>query len=174
MKKTINITLILLTLFFYSCEKNLPPLPTELPPVTTRGKNTFGCMIENEIYVPDIRRMSFSVDIYFEFPQYPDYYFYVRTKRLVDENDEAMDAEVSFGIDSLRDTGIYNITGAGVLYSEKYYGTYQMTPEDIGTVEILRLDTVNKIISGKFNFIAIAEDSSIIHVSDGRFDLKNR
>ena len=39
------------------CEKNKEHLTTELPPATQKGKNTFGCMIENEIYVPEIRRV---------------------------------------------------------------------------------------------------------------------
>src|SRR5690606_24956256 len=59
--------LIILSLFLIfampSCEteplkKNKPPNPI-LPPITTEGKNTFGCLVDGKPYVP-LRKQQFK------------------------------------------------------------------------------------------------------------------
>lgn len=170
MKKDI-ITLMILLAILFSCKKE-DPLPTELPPITTEGKNTFGCLINGEIYVPDIRRMSFNVAITMDFPQNPDYFFRVNTFRLVDEDDNIQDAAVEFIIDSVSAVGAYSFSHTTVKYENIYYysdSTYN------GSVNIIKYDLNNGIISGTFSFSAIVVDNSnsqIIQITDGRFDLK--
>jgi len=170
MTKKINILLILLLITLFSCKKEQKSLPTELPPLTTEGKNTFGCLIENEIYVPEIRRTALTTPIYInEFPKYPNYCFTVTTTRLVNNNDNVMDAEVGFKISIVKDTGEYNIIYSTIKYNNKYY---QSDSLNNGKLKIIKLDTINKIISGTFYIKALSEDSNIINITNGRFDLK--
>jgi hypothetical protein len=181
MKKIINVLLNTMfqnlklicigTIFtlFYQCE---PPEPqTELPEITQTGKNTFGCLINNEIYVPEIRRMlSFQIAVSLNFPDYPDYFLSIDTRRVVNEDDNILDAEVRFNISNVKQVGKYSIDFGTVLYNANYYHTDSINN---GVVIITRIDTINKIISGTFNFIAENEYSNgKTYITDGRFDLK--
>lgn len=161
-----------------SCEKEKNPLPTELPPITEEGKNTFGCMIENEIYVPEIRRISWSIPgqqsepIELIFPQYPDYFFRVSTIRLVDKNDELMDAQIEFTVNSsVNKLGNYTFSHTTIKYKNGYYSSDIINN---GILSISKYDTINNIISGTFNFSAIDNNtfSETININEGRFDLK--
>jgi len=160
------------------------PLIMELPPITEEGKNTFGCMIEDEVYVPQIRRMVMatpSSDIYVNaFPKYPYYKFYVSTQRVVSEKDTAMDAEVDLGNmgDSIRTIGTYTLWA-----SVRYNGNYYQALPNTNSLMIAKFDSINGIISGQFDFQAIKlrgfipididdPDFKIITISNGRFDLR--
>ena len=49
---------------------------------------------------------------------------------------------------------------------------YEMDTMQLHKIEIIHLDTINKILSGKFNlsvFNADCQDS--LHITDGRFDV---
>jgi len=171
MKRPLNIILIIAALTMGSCDIwKRPPIDMELPPVTEEGKNTFSCMIEGEVYVPQMRRIAFPLGYCIEvnFPEFPDYCFIIRTYRFVDkQNDTVMDAHVEFGSDSICTTGIYTLDGS-VSYN---YITYRVLP-GTASLTITRLD--NRIISGQFHFQAIDTDdtnSKIITISNGRFDL---
>ncbi|MDJ1497667.1 DUF6252 family protein, partial [Cytophagaceae bacterium DM2B3-1] len=51
---------------------------------------------------------------------------------------------------------------------------YVTTPEYQGTVTITRADTVNYIISGRFEFTVYDPESKhTIHITDGRFDINS-
>ncbi len=183
MKQTLNILLIILALMTEGCEKTYPPLPTKLPPITQEGKNTFGCLIEGEVYVPDIRKIVFMppYEIDIKFPQYPDYYFSVTTQRVVNDTDTLMNAEVGFGSNNIWTTGTYTLDGS-IKYNNKYYRALPGTT----SLTITRLDTIKEIISGQFYFQASKlsdnftlidindPDWEIITISNGRFDLKRQ
>lgn len=171
--------LILMIVFLMSCEKEKMPLPTELPPITEEGKNTFGCLIENEIYVPEIRRTVWSIPgpqsdpIEFIFPKYPVYFFTVSTIRLVDKDDDQMDAEVEFWVDScVNKPGRYRFS-LSVICEKGGYNSYRI---DNNSLIITKIDTINKIISGQFS--AVLTDFSTytktINITNGRFDLKEQ
>ena len=191
MKRILNILLIA-ALLTGCCEDfwEKPPLIMELPPITEEGKDTFGCMIEDEVYVPQSRRMRFMPMYYIEttFPEYPNYRFGVTTYRFVGEKDIVQDAEVNFGNviwdgrgnvilwDSIRTTGTYTLYG-----TVKYNGNYYQALSNTSSLMITKLDTINGIISGQFYFQAIMNnnslpidmidpDSKIITISNGRFD----
>jgi len=176
MKKSILIVLFMGMLT--GCEKEKTPLPTELPPITEEGKNTFGCIVENEIYVPEIRRTSWSIPgsqsepIEFTFPQYPYYFFRVSTIRLVDKDDNLMDAQVEFMVDScVFKPGRYRFSHISVIYEDIAYSSYSI---DNDSLIITKIDTLNNIISGQFNFRVtdISTFSKNINITNGRFDLK--
>jgi hypothetical protein len=175
MKKIIVILIIVL---LGACEKDKNPLPTELPPITEEGKNTFGCLIENEIYVPEKRRTTWSVPgpqfepIEFSFPQYPNYTFRVSTIRLVDEDDDLMDAEVEFMVDScILKPGKYKFSHISVIYENEAYSSHLI---DNDSLIITKIDTINNIISGQFSAILtdVSTYSKFINITKGRFDLK--
>jgi len=96
----------------------------------------------------------------------------VNTFRLVDEDDDAQDAEVEFIIDSVSAVGVYSFRHTTVKYKNIFY--YSDSTHN-GSVNINRCDLNNGIISGTFSFSAIDVDntnSQIIQITEGRFDLK--
>lgn len=168
-------------LLLMACKKELAPLPTELPPITEEGKNTFGCMIGDEVYVPEIRRTSWSIPgpqsepIVFSFLQFPDYFFRVSTIRLVDKDDDLMDAIVDFSAYLPKSKiGEYQFSHMVVKHENVYY---YMDTTSSNLLSVARCDTINGIISGTFYCTLIDKDSSnskIINITNGRFDLKNQ
>lgn len=182
MKRTLSILLIIVALATGCCKFEwYPPLPTELPPVTEEGKNTFGCLIEDEIYVPAGRRITMEPILQINyFPTHPYYYFSVTTHRFVDYKgtDPVMDAHVRFGSDSIYTIGTYTLDGT-VTYNNNWYQALPGTT----SLTITKLDTIKGIISGQFYFQAIENNnflpidrldpnSKVITISNGRFDLK--
>ncbi len=152
----------------FSCEKE--PVPTKLPDATTIGANTFGCIIGDEIYIPEIRRLSLGSAIIFEYPEYPNYVFAVKTNRLADKTDPFGDAYLNFWVNNVTGIGEYKISG--LVNYESY--TYNADSFNNGRIVISYMDTINNIISGTFYFNAINEyDFTLLVISDGRFDLKN-
>ena len=161
-----------------ACKKDKNTLSNILPPITEEGSNTFGCLIEDEVYVPVIRRISWSIPgpqvepIEFIFPQYPDYFFRVSTVRIVSKSDELMDAEVKFMVDScVIKPGIYRFSHVSVYYKNDVYTSYSI---DNDSLVITKIDTINNIISGQFNanLTDVATYSKTLHITNGRFDLK--
>lgn len=54
--QTIKIYLVLLTTLLLGCSENenivLPETKDELPPITQTGANTFGCLIDGNVFIP--------------------------------------------------------------------------------------------------------------------------
>jgi hypothetical protein len=170
---------ILMIALMVACEKEKSPLPTELPPITEEGKNTFGCMIGDEIYVPEIRTYvcceAQAVPIIFDFPESPIYLFRVSTVRYVDRDDQLMDAMVEFSVDSsLSKVGEYQFSHMIVKHENVYY--YMDTTES-NLLNISIFDSINGIISGTFYCTLIDKNntnSKMINITNGRFDLKKQ
>jgi len=166
--------LIFLLLVSMLCENK--PLPDELPPLTTNGENTFGCFIDGEIFVPTIRRyvgpdgLCTQKTHITDFPLYPAYYFLFSACRAAAISDTVSDIKITINVKNIKTISDYNIFLAITKYRSSYY--YCDSTRE-GEIEIVYLDTINKIISGTFNFTAIDRvTEKIISVTDGRFDLK--
>lgn len=173
--KTLKYVLLVFIVFItISCEKK--PLPDELPSLTTNGENTLGCLIDGEVFVPTIRRFvgpdglcGSKVHIT-DFPLYPYYYLTFYACRLVAVSDTVSDIRINVFVKNIKTINSYNIKLASVRYKGEYY--YCDSTRE-GEIDIVYLDTINKIISGTFNFTAIDRvTEKIINENDGRFDLK--
>jgi len=174
MKRTLNILLIIAALTMTNCECWYDPLIMELPPITEEGKNTFGCMIEDEVYVPQARRLDFSgIPIGCEVWKFPETesLFSVETNRFVGKSDKVKDAKVNIEAKDICGSGTYTMDDGWILYNDTWY---QVLP-NTSSLTITKLDTIKGIISGQFYFQASRNkediDSKIITISNGRFDL---
>jgi len=167
----IKIYLGIVLLIIISCEKE--PLPEALPPLTMSGENTFGCLINNEVFVPGIHRFSgpdgISNEIIFSsFPLYPQYFLSISVHRLADFNDEIKDISLFIQVDSLKSAEKFEYSRFSLIYRNESYS--KIIDSEIN---IVNLDTINKIISGTF-FTAIANDFDTVFITEGRFDLKQQ
>ncbi|MFT6215708.1 MAG: hypothetical protein ACJAS3_002108 [Roseivirga sp.] len=178
--KSLHLVCILALFLFSQCEKENPE-PT-LPPETTVGANTFGAIVNGEIWSFDLKDSDFSGGASLPL-------------------NDLLTASGGFDTDS-RDEGIGFVLFMNVIEGEIYHlndksgnGSFQYTNlkssclysnfinENTifnGSLEITHLDKVRKIVSGRFEFEIFIDgepregsnDCGIIKVESGRFDLK--
>ena len=165
--------LLAVPLLWGGCEKPLfqpnkddTEEPEELPPITTTGENTSGCLVNGEVWLP----------------AGPDRY-----NRGVDENT----GQFIFTASKARyqNDGIYEIVGLNGTVSvssrvtknfflscstssETLFTGYRMDSVFDNSLEFLRIDTEANIASGTFEFTAVNEypPYDTVHVTQGRFD----
>lgn len=173
--KTVIPLCLLISFLFQSCKKEYP-LPTELPPATTVGNNTFGCLINGSIFVPEIRTLTGPDEpsdlILSPFPTFPDYYFSIEANRVDNKTDTVSDAMVIIACRNVKTKGSYKIFGANVIYKGDGYVNDSLLP---GAILISRFDSIAHILSGTFYFKARGDYSTqkdTLTISDGRFDFK--
>jgi len=185
MTQPISIIIILITALSNSCTKNIGD---KLPPLTFEGKNTFGCKIDGIPWVPQGRyNWAFIeyptsggyyaeynsplvhvwiktndpggyIDLYIK--NYDSYNYLKPGKYLLNKNTSSR----PFGY------GIYHSYGACWFNGKEYITDSLHT----GWIELLKSDSVNKIVSGRFAFDAYnAIDKKIYKITDGRFDYTN-
>jgi hypothetical protein len=187
MKKVFLIALLPLLCGLWACGKDdpLPPYTgpqpidyTVLPPATQTGVGTFGCKVNGEVWVP---RVELFV------PEYD------KSASLHEKNalggggiscrllNTATNNFMSFGFGPtfFQPTTCYGgksnpICSANFNISPgKWYSTFEADSLS-NWVEITHIDTVQNIVSGKFNFYMKNDQNvnEIIKLTDGRFDLK--
>jgi hypothetical protein len=189
MKHFIQTFLLILSgglLFSASCKKD--KVSEGLPPLTFEGKNTIGCKINGVPWVPKgifgggvaiyptsggyygtfnsplihiwIKTNDASSHINLYVWNYNSYYYVAPGKYFCNRNTSSL----PFG------------------YGEKHtYGTYWINNKEYitdslhtGWIEIIKSDSINKIVSGLFEFDAYnATDGKVFKITDGRFDYKS-
>jgi len=177
MPKPYRYFLALLALTTTACFSDEDPLftPAErsLPAITTEGLNTFGCYIDGELFGP-LDSPGFARD-----PIDAVYWtngtgsFQVRCTEINKNNNSEKIINV---VNSFFEEGTYEMPyfdGGYIDFNSPegilFYGIDTLSPSSL---EILRFDQEQAIVSGTFYFTAIAEDySDTINVTDGRFDV---
>jgi hypothetical protein len=180
----------------FSCSEDYSPTQEDplakLPPETQTGANTFGCIINNQIfyprdgtgslYVPGTKGLIFSGDG-------PDYTWNeIEIKNAQDgkpcaimiihlqdlfQNQEGEyiwhPSNFQNSIDGLMQNYVYARIFDSASSTWKYYGSY----ENSGKVTITRFDLPNRIVSGNFSGkIRLYNGIEEIEVLNGRFDFK--
>lgn len=179
MKRTLLVLAIVTFFIFSKCHKDNPP-PAVLPPITQEGKNTVGFTINGEVWVPYYKcslngdpcgeisaryglPLAFPNDLGFQFERQNGgkssgltISSYVPIYTIGNKYD-------SVGIEY----GGENSIGNSDQYSKSFYN-------NLGKFEITKLDTINQIISGIFEFTLYEGNGSgrSIEIKNGRFDFK--
>ena len=154
------------------------PTHTTLPDATQTGANTFGCMLNGNLWVARGSSSGFNP------AQRPNPYLgYDATFEggsldvggsiVLDDKSQSSVIITSRNISTL---GEYTPKNSNILfvyrdytiprtwYSDECISTYKLT--------IIKLDLQNKIISGTFEFSMERKDSYKVIAKDGRFDIK--
>lgn len=173
--------LICLGIVSLSCQKEKLPKPSR------SGKNTFGCKINGKNWVPH------GTGGFGRIEPTSGGYFYSANNR-PDVWIRAYDDRKSFDLflNNVTTTGEYLLNQTtrpkGQLLRPANYGAYSIDGNTIddpdyayitsrqytGKVTVTRADTVNRIVSGTFEFTAYDSDSKkTVRVTDGRFDIRN-
>jgi hypothetical protein len=174
-------SIIIFTTFLACCNKDDNPTPTnpvdQLPPATQTGANTFGCLLDGEVFKPGLTNNSYNC-----FYQLVDgeYYFAVTANNTKNNVLKA----ISVGTEKLSIS-----QGQTLTLLERAYGNangryfigsnitgivenYYTSTENTGELKITKLDFTNNIVSGTFYF-DVKDNQGIIHqIRDGRFDMQ--
>lgn len=152
------------------CKDDTPPRPLaeleKLPPATNTGKQKFGCLINGKAFVPNS-----TSDVYAVFQQ--------GILQISGETDNPLPDQwitmILVENKATIETGTYNLTTppyeeAKCWFSEACF--YNSDNIIDGSLTITHFDRINYIISGTFDFSAVAPGCDTLKVSDGRFDIK--
>jgi hypothetical protein len=141
----------------------------QLPPITQEGKNTFGFLLNGEVWLPKGGLLTPILDLSYD-PNYNGGAMSISAKRnLSDTNKNSL----LLGGININKIGKYKFERnfANVIYTSAdcyYSDDAQIT----GFINITKLDlNGNGIISGTFEFKLIKDGCPIINATEGRFDL---
>ncbi len=183
---TINLLLVTNTT---SCKKLISPEPDneELPPITTEGKNTFGCLVNGEVMATPFTNLS-DLKVYYHFLKNEPNLLGTSLIRALKKRGVERNWRVEIGsTQSLFKTGEYTLGDKDSANQIKGEALFSILPNSgPGLVEyrtssnlytqfnITKLDTINRIISGTFEFDAVNEkdDTDTVKIRQGRFDCK--
>lgn len=195
MRKIRLLNLIIIMLLFFSCGPNDDDGTTaSLPDLTTEGKNTFGCKINEQIFLPrDGGGLSDPTPILKAVYVYDDYYYNGYVLSIFADNEilrKSIRIEMTGSQTPIEEGGIYPIiieendnmhatyafwdepvdNGDGTGYQNVYQ--YDTNNEFSGELKIVKLDTDKQIISGTFWFdCEEVNDGEIAKIREGRFDI---
>ena len=166
---------------FASCKKDKTQEEEQLPPITQTGANTFGCLINGKVFVPqgfEQNKPNFSLIVD---PTFQNGNFGIATYN------KKQQIRFDFGSNDMKNTGVFNLedfnkfVGASI-YLDKtncYFGPstqciFQGPCHVKGKLDITRHDLTNRIFSGTFDFTLYDPSTSCdtFYITQGRFDKK--
>jgi hypothetical protein len=174
-------SVLLVTIFITCCKKSSQG--SELPDITQTGKNTFGCRINESIWIPN-QKCDFFTDPCIALDvsvlkAYPDSSLPLGLDMLfgskVDGGNTFM-TMISRNIQAPPYSYIFKtgniFDSLGIMYVTANAYAYYSRPNFGGSVELTKIDTTAKILSGIFAFTLYGSNGDSVVVTDGRFDLK--
>ncbi|TGE21261.1 hypothetical protein E5K00_13280 [Hymenobacter aquaticus] len=162
------------------CKQDDPSPESQLPPATQTGANTFGCLVNGQVYLPSGNNGTANYAVLYE-PGFQGGTLQIYTYRYP-EPKVAKTQEVSLGGINIDHIGAYELglnkdVGASFIDDHKLrpcneYRSDQSTVYSRGSLTITRLDLTAGIISGTFAFTLAQPGCDTIKVTQGRFDKK--
>ncbi len=146
-----------------SCGSLINPEP-ELPPITMEGKNTFGCLVNGEVWLPkgDLNNPSLIADLS------SNSEFYIQA------NNEVENESIQILITDCCNKNVEINFDANPNSSAAYLGKCTLdTDTSAGYFEISEYSPRDFILAGTFEF-TIEDECDTIRVTEGRFDVRYR
>ena len=180
MKKTTFTFLTFILFLSFSCEKDLfnPKPPNELPPATMTGEGTLGCVVNGEVWRPYIEGDPFESRIYAKHDRgWPDCdQLFVSGKKEYSSEDDlngifSQSIILNVWCPKLGENNLTPSKGAFHYYQICGY-RYRVDTLNPYIINITKLDTINNIASGTFEFTAISDEcQDTLRITEGRFDV---
>lgn len=183
--QAIEIYLVLLTTLLLGCSENenvlLPETKNELPPISQTGENTFGCLIDGNVFIPKDKTgytppgggIPQGLEIYgsnsafvIQARNYTNISIYIYIPEdLPFEGDYQFQESpgVSYGLNSPNHPHIFSI------YNNKKYLSFK----DSGSIIFLKANQSLGLYAGIFSakFKNIDDEYDILEIKEGRFDI---
>jgi len=166
----------MMMLCFSCCKKDADVNTTpQLPPETQEGKNTFGCLVNGDVWLPQVPPNASGVTKLNA--DYSNGQFFVAAYLKSSLKDESIAINVlsnmySEGNYILKDANNINKNARGIFINLINGCELETDSVNTGLLIIKRRDTVARIIAGTFNFSVTKEGCNSINIADGRFDIK--
>ncbi|TCC93349.1 hypothetical protein EZ428_00835 [Pedobacter frigiditerrae] len=140
----------------------------ELPAITQTGANTFGFLLNGDVWLPKAALLQQKLDLSYD-PNYKGGTLNIIAKRYLSSTDMM---ELSIGLIGVDKPGKYDFSNNGVIYRDQKSSCYYFDNRIVsGSITITKID-LTKFISGTFEFKLEKQSCSIINATQGRFDLK--
>ena len=165
---TLSAILTFIVLTSSHCRKH--PINPVLPPETQTGANTFGCKVNGDIWIPN--GAPFTIPAF-------DVQYYKSTGGLLiktNRSDKGQSLNIYlYGVYQPNQYNIFNPNTNAFVYSNSnsscnWYD--RNNSSQTGIVSVTKIDTTNKIVSGRFNGAILLNGCPDINITDGRFDFK--
>jgi hypothetical protein len=149
------------------------PKEDALPAPTTDGLNTFGCKINGKVWVANgIRNdqgpAAKAIEVEFRQLSATSFYLFIHTNASTEDRVQLTLPKGVIGTNML--TNRYNDPFA--IYYDNQFRLFNTIESNPGKLVITRLDTLNRIVSGTFEFDGqYIVSKEIVHVTEGRFDI---
>jgi hypothetical protein len=148
--------------------------PTLLPAETQSGKNTFGCYVGSDIFVNPYRNNTWLKANYFR-DSNNQYFVSINTHNnvgksinIIFNNFELNKRNSIRSVEYIYYSDTIKLAGGGYTFkTNTYFG------KNIPAITLTKFDTLNHIISGKFEFdLKNSEDTTkVFKFTQGRFDM---
>src|SRR5690606_11295858 len=152
------------------CKKDNQQLNNDqLPAVTQNGANTFGFLLNGEVWLPKTPLLMERLDLTYD-PNYKEGSLGIIANRYLSEESEM---RISIGLTGVNNTGTYYFNNNGIIYDDSKSNCYYYENRIVsGSITITKIDLTNKFISGTFEFKLEKDGCPTINATQGRFDLK--
>lgn len=177
MRKILSLFFVLF--LFTSCDKDGSIFKGEeqLPPVTTTGANTVGCLVDGRVFLPHQSGINPSVNCFYQIEGGEQYFVLNFADHRKEKNEMVVvmlrKVEVKEGeVYELNKTFSIapELTGAIGVYSTADSQLYYTNEIVKGELKITRLDLSKSIIAGTFWFDAVSDKGAKVQIREGRFD----
>jgi hypothetical protein len=172
MKPVLFLTILILTTCCSSCEllfpKTEPKTELEkLPPITQEGKNTFGCLVNGKAL---FNTNSMEMHAIYEGGgiQFGS-----------GKEDGSTDSYVNFvlldPLSTIEEFSLINLPFHRAMFRNIVNGNtcwYEYDDTYEGTLTFSKIDRINYIISGTFEFSTVTQGCDTIRITEGRFDMQ--
>ena len=147
-----------------------------LPPATQEGKGTFGCLVNNEVFLPKGNFSSGNpINCAYQFAYMENKYYLAvgasnNSNNLIDLTISYKGTGTNIGIHDLQSSSDNQYSGEYTIYKGGSINNFKTTEVFKGELNITKFDPINQIISGTFWFDAVNDKGEKIEVREGRFD----
>ncbi len=169
---------------FAACKKDKAISELDkLPAATQTGANTFGCLVNGKSFIPD------NGCKYLCTPAFRSYYdnsnggtFSIKAD--LTSPAQSYDMYIGFGVDNFTSVKTYNIGNTSSTIGITYWNYKEQNSNcttffgndttliRTGFIKVEKIDLINGIISGRFEFTIKKNGCETINISEGRFDAK--
>ncbi len=179
MKDLLYTLAVIACFWFAGCKKHhttQPDNPYGLPNATQEGKNTLGFLLNGEPWTPKGFNGTANLDLYYD-ETFQNGVFNLSAYKIL--NTQGQRQRINIYGDFVQ--GPENIalpdSTFGVVFKDDvsgcdYYESDSNTQITNGYFNIKKLDKVNKIFSGEFEFTITKNGCPDIQITEGRFDMK--
>ena len=174
MKRIILLLLVAFVFCFARCKKDTVD-SNGLPAATQEGKNTLGFLLNGQPWKPQGNSITGNLSIDFD-PNFNQGGFNIVAYDFNSPTQEQFSIGVRDSLNFAHTPATYNLS-QNSLYGisfKKLCDYFNQLPDvqSIGSLNISKLDRVNRIIAGTFNATLSKTGCASITISEGRFDMK--